>query len=83
MQSIDGRTEQPALFDGIHNKGGFLPTALAFNEVTTFPNGVIWARYKVVNVKNKKIKSYENKFYCSTCISIYVNVNVIDMHTME
>jgi hypothetical protein len=54
MQSIDGRTEQPALFDGIHNKGGFLPTALAFNEVTTFPNGVIWARYKVVNVKNKK-----------------------------
>jgi riboflavin biosynthesis pyrimidine reductase len=51
---IDGRTEQPALFDGIHNKGGFLPTTLAFNEVKTFPNGVIWARYKVVNIKNKK-----------------------------
>jgi riboflavin biosynthesis pyrimidine reductase len=50
---IDGRTEQPALFDGIQNKEGFLPTALAFNEVTTFPNGVIWARYKVVNIKNK------------------------------
>jgi riboflavin biosynthesis pyrimidine reductase len=45
---IDGRTEQPALFDGIQDSEGFRPTSLAFDGVSTFPNGVIWARYKVV-----------------------------------
>ncbi len=42
---IDGRTGQPALFDGIADKDGFIPKSLHFKEVSTFPNGVIWARY--------------------------------------
>ncbi len=44
---IDGRTAQPALFDGIQDNAGFLPTFLELLGVSTFPNGVIWARYKV------------------------------------
>lgn len=47
---IDGRAGQPALFDGIEDKEGYLPIKLKFNEVTTFPNGVIWARYDVENI---------------------------------
>ena len=42
---IDGRKGQPALFDGITDKSDYLPTQLKFKEVSTFPNGVIWARY--------------------------------------
>lgn len=42
---IDGRMGQPSLFDGITDKDDFLPTSLTFKEVSTFPNGVIWARY--------------------------------------
>lgn len=42
---IDGRIGQPALFDSVSDKDGFLPTHLKFKEVSTFPNGVIWARY--------------------------------------
>jgi riboflavin biosynthesis pyrimidine reductase len=45
---IDGRTEQPALFEGIQDKAAFQPTTLELNGVSTFDNGVIWARYKVV-----------------------------------
>lgn len=44
---IDGRTGQPALFDGIEDKAEFFPTALTFKEVTPFPNGVIWVRYDI------------------------------------
>lgn len=44
---IDGRMGEPALFDGIVDKEDFLPTALKFKEVSTFPNGVIWARYEL------------------------------------
>lgn len=44
---IDGRAGQPALFDGIADRENFLPTSLRFKEVTTFPNGVIFARYEV------------------------------------
>ena len=42
---IDGRTGQPALFDGVDDKDDYLPTQLEFKEITTFPNGVIWTRY--------------------------------------
>ena len=45
---IDGRKGQPALFDGIADKPEFSPTRLEFKEVSTYPNGVLWARYKVV-----------------------------------
>lgn len=44
---IDGRMGQPALFDGIADSKGYLPIKLEFKEVSTFDNGVIWARYKV------------------------------------
>lgn len=44
---IDGRIGQPALFDGISDKEEFTPTSLVFQEISTFPNGVIWARYKL------------------------------------
>lgn len=44
---IDGRVGQPALFDGLTDKEGYLPVQLRFKGVETFPNGVIWARYDV------------------------------------
>lgn len=46
---IDGRIGQPALFDGICDDENFLPTKLMFKEVKALPNGVIWARYDVMN----------------------------------
>lgn len=45
---IDGREGQPALFDGLADRYGYIPVKLGFNEVRTFPNGVIWTRYKVI-----------------------------------
>lgn len=44
---IDGRLGQPALFDGIDDKYDFIPAVLKFKEVSTFSNGVIWARYEL------------------------------------
>ena len=44
---IDGRSNQPALFDGIPDKKDFVPFKLDFKEVSSFPNGVVWIRYKV------------------------------------
>lgn len=44
---IDGRENEPALFDGIDNSDSFTPTSLKFKELSTFPNGVIWARYSL------------------------------------
>ena len=44
---IDGRTGQPALFDGIKDKECFLPTKLKFKSVYTFDNGVVWIRYEL------------------------------------
>ena len=44
---IDGRSGQPALFDGIENKASFLPLKLSFKEVSTFPNGVVWLKYDI------------------------------------
>lgn len=44
---IDGRIGEPALFDGITGGDGFVPVSLKFKEVSTFPNGVIWARYSI------------------------------------
>lgn len=42
---VDGRIGQPALFDGIPAHDPYTPFTLRFKEVSTFPNGVIWARY--------------------------------------
>ena len=46
---IDGRNSQPSLFDGITDKKDFLPVQLDFKEISTFPNGVVWIRYKVTH----------------------------------
>lgn len=45
---IDGRSGQPALFDGIEDRDEYRPLSLKFKEISTFPNGVIWARYTVL-----------------------------------
>ena len=45
---IDGRSGQPALFDGIEDSDDYRPLSLKFKEISTFPNGVIWARYTVL-----------------------------------
>lgn len=42
---IDGRTMQPALFDGIVDRSGFIPTKLKLNSVETVDGGVLWIRY--------------------------------------
>ncbi|MGI6218614.1 MAG: dihydrofolate reductase family protein [Bacteroidaceae bacterium] len=42
---IDGRSGQPALFDGIADKEGFLPFSLRYKESKVLENGVIWVRY--------------------------------------
>ena len=44
---IDGRSNQPALFDSISDKKDFVPFKLDLKEVSSFPNGVVWIRYKV------------------------------------
>ena len=44
---IDGRSGQPALFDGIRDADGFIPAKLTLTHVEAMPNGVIWARYKL------------------------------------
>ena len=45
---IDGRSGQPALFDGIENKAGFLPIKLKLKDISNFDNGVIWIRYEIL-----------------------------------
>ena len=45
---IDGRSGQPALFDGIENKAGFLPIKLELKDISNFDNGVIWIRYGIL-----------------------------------
>lgn len=44
---IDGRTSQPALFDGIADRPGFLPACLALKSVGTVADGVLWIKYSV------------------------------------
>lgn len=44
---IDGRTGQPALFDGISDHESFLPISLSLKSAEALGNGVIWARYDV------------------------------------
>lgn len=44
---IDGRTFQPALFDGIADRTGFLPTKLKLKSVETIADGVLWIKYNV------------------------------------
>lgn len=45
---FDGRTSQPALFDGIADRPGFLPARLALKSVGTVADGVLWIKYSVV-----------------------------------
>lgn len=47
---IDGRIGQPALFDGVSDKDGYLPYHLTLKDVKPLPNGVIWASYEVVKL---------------------------------
>ena len=42
---IDGRTGQPALFDGISNND-FKPKNLILQDISRFDNGVVWLKYK-------------------------------------
>lgn len=45
---IDGRSGQPALFDGVDDKEDFQPVKLELDSVSPYPNGVVWTRYKVL-----------------------------------
>lgn len=44
---IDGRTGQPALFDGIADHSDFLPTKLTLKSSQTIADGVLWLKYLV------------------------------------
>lgn len=44
---IDGRTSQPALFDGVANRPGFLPTRLELKSVETIADDVLWIKYMI------------------------------------
>lgn len=44
---VDGRTSQPALFDGFANRSGFLPTKLKLKSVETIADDVLWIKYDV------------------------------------
>lgn len=45
---IDGRTSQPALFDGVADRPGFLPTKLKLKSVDTIADDVLWVKYTVI-----------------------------------
>lgn len=42
---VDGRTGQPALFDGIANSASYKPFPLKLKSVETVGDGVLWIRY--------------------------------------
>ena len=42
---IDGRLGQPALFDGMTDRDGYLPVRLKYQTSQVLDNGVIWLRY--------------------------------------
>ncbi len=44
---IDGRTGQPALFEGMTDSPRFLPTQLELIHSEPLPNGCVWLRYRV------------------------------------
>lgn len=44
---IDGRTNQPALFDGVSDGPGYLPSRLKLKSVETIADGVLWIKYDV------------------------------------
>lgn len=44
---VDGRTSQPALFDGVANRPSFLPTKLKLKSVETIADDVLWIIYDV------------------------------------
>lgn len=46
---IDGRTGQPALFDGRTDSPTFLPLGLTCQSCQVLDNGVIWARYALAS----------------------------------
>lgn len=45
---IDGRTGQPALFDGIPDHAGYLPAKLKLKSVETIADDVLWIKYTTV-----------------------------------
>lgn len=44
---IDGRTAQPALFDGVTDRADFLPTRLKLKSVETVGDDVLWIKYRL------------------------------------
>lgn len=44
---VDGRTDQPALFDGLHK--GSTPVPLKLKSVKSYDDGAVWLRYPVKN----------------------------------
>ena len=46
---IDGRTGQPALFDGRTDSPTFLPLGLTCQSCQVLDTGVIWARYALAS----------------------------------
>ena len=42
---IDGRSGQPALFDGIRDYASYKPYSLKLKSVETVGEGVLWIRY--------------------------------------
>ena len=42
---VDGRTDQPALFDGISDSASYKPYSLKLKSVETVGEGVLWIRY--------------------------------------
>ena len=47
VASIDGRTAQPALFDGVTDRADFLPTRLKLKSVETVADDVLWIKYRL------------------------------------
>lgn len=45
VASIDGRTAQPALFDGVTDRADFLPTRLKLKSIETVADDVLWIKY--------------------------------------
>ncbi len=44
---IDGRSGQPAVFDGMTDSPRFFPTELELTHAEPLPNGCVWLRYRV------------------------------------
>lgn len=44
---IDGRSNQPSLFDGVADSNSFVPTKLKLKSAQTIDNGVLWIKYSL------------------------------------